>query len=471
MSEISIAIPTLRILLIDADRTFHALLQAAVAALPGAQFLGCAAPGEALNRMDKFVPALIIIDGRIGGAAGINFVRRVRVGQTPAPAGTLVMFVAQDFSGGLSGKLVDVGCHAIVRKPLSPDELSRAIVRVFESPVPFVMGGQYLGPERRKQDETPKRDPERRRTPTRGGYGATPKLSRDAIPLISMSGPVGGKKPDAKSGGGGIETAPGIAPGAAKPSGGKIEGLDAPAPKAKERIALVDDTSAPTAKAKQSLVDDATSAAKPKRAEQALVDEPAKKKARDEEPMELAAAPDAKEPDKEPEFDVAAVIEQHRLWISSNGAQGAKANLEGMSLSGVSLSGQNLAKANMRGTDLSNADLSNCVLVDADMRNAILSQALLNQAQMAGAKIRHADMQFAQLLETGLQGSDLAGADLRGAVLTGSDLSGANLLGVDLRGADVTAINLSQKQLDRARGDHTTKLPPGLFVRMGEAIE
>jgi DNA-binding NarL/FixJ family response regulator len=465
MAETSIALPELRILLIDADRTFHALLQAAAKLLPGAQILCCAAPGEALNRMDKFIPALMIVDGRIGGAAGINFVRRVRVGQTPAPAGTLVMFAAQDFSGGLSGKLVDVGCHAIVRKPLSPDALARAIVRVFENPTPYVMGGQYLGPERRQPGAAAKRTPERRRTATRGGWGTTPKLSRGTMPLVTMTAPAGAK-PAVKSSGG-VETAP----AALKPGGGRIEGLETPAPKQKGRVSLVDDTPPPAAKTKQALVDDAPSPAKPKRPREALTDEPAKKKPRDEEPMDLAPPPAAKELDKEPEFDVEAVVELHRQWIASNGAQGAKANLEGIALSGVSLSGQNLAKANMRGTDLSNADLSNCVLVDADMRNAILSQSLLNQAQMAGAKIRHADLQFAQLMETGLQGSDLAGADLRGAVLAGADLSGANLLGVDLRGADVTAINLTQKQLDRARGDHTTKLPPGLFVRMGEAIE
>jgi DNA-binding NarL/FixJ family response regulator len=466
MSEISIALPELRILLIDADRAFHALLQAAAKALPGAQILNCAAPGEALNRMDKFVPALFIIDGRIGGAAGINFVRRVRAGQTPAPAGTLVMFAAQDFSGGLSGKLVDVGCHAIVRKPLSPDALSRAIVRVFENPAPFVMGGAYLGPERRKPDAKAKHDPERRRTPTRGGYGATPKLPRDAMPMVTMAVPLGAK-PAAKSAG--IETGP--APGTRPKPGGGIEAIALPEPNQKERISLVDDAPAPAAaKQKQSLVDEAAPPAKQKREPQVLVDEPVKKKApRDDAPMELAPPPKA--PDKEPEFDVGAVVELHRQWIASNGAQGAKANLEGMALSGVSLSGQNLAKANLRGTDLSNADLSHCVLLDADMRNAILSQTVLNRAQMAGAKVRHADLQFAQLMETGLQGSDLAGADMRGAVLTGADLSGANLLGVDLRGADVMGINLTQKQLDRARGDHTTKLPPGLFVRMGEAIE
>lgn len=466
MSEVSIALPELRIMLIDADRTFHALLQAASSTLPGAQLLCCAAPGEALNRMDKFVPALFIIDGRIGGAAGINFVRRVRAGQTPAPAGTLVMFVAQDFSGGLSGKLVDVGCHAIVRKPLSPDALARAIVRIFENPVPFVMGGQYLGPERRRQGAAAKREPERRRTATRGGWGSTPQVVRGSMPLVTMAESVGSKP--AKSAGGGIETGPGPA---ARPTakGGRIEGLETPEPKQKERVALVDDAPPAAAKAKQSLVDDATSPAKIKREQLPLVEEPASKNPRADEPMELA--PPAKAQDKEPEFDVGAVVEMHRQWIASNGTQGAKANLEGMSLPGVSLSGQNLAKANLRGTDLSNADLTNCILLDADLRNAILSQALLGQAQMAGAKVRHVDMQFAQMPECGLQGSDLAGADLRGAILAGADLSGANLLGADLRGADCTAINLTQKQLDRARGDHTTKLPPGLFVRMGEAIE
>jgi hypothetical protein len=383
------------------------------------------------------MPVLVIIDGRIGGAAGINFVRRLRAGQTPAPAETLVIFTAQDFSGGLSGKLVDVGCHGVVRKPLSPTALARVIVRTLETPVPYVMGGRYLGPERRKPGPAAKQSPERRRTATRGGWSAAPHVSRGSIPLVTMAVPAGAKP--AKSSGGGIETA--SAPSAPARADGKIEGLEAPsAPHPKERV---------------SLVNDATPAVHAARPEYSLLDDPT--------PVD--------KPVRGLEFDVGAVVEQHRQWIATNGTQGAKANLAGMSLSGVSLSGRNLAKANLRGTDLSNADLSNCVLVDADLRNAILSQAMLAQAQMAGAKIRHADMQFAHLFETGLQGSDLAGADLRGAMLAGADLSGANLLGVDLRGADCTAINLTQKQLDRARGDHTTKLPPGLFVHMGEAID
>lgn len=448
MSEASIPLPALRILLIDTDRTFHAVLQAAAASLPGAQILNCIAPGEALNRMDGFIPALIIIEGRLGGAAGINFVRRVRAGQTPAPAGTLVMFVSQDFGGGLSGKLVDVGCHALIRKPLSPEALARAIVRTFESPVPQVMGGKYLGPERGLGPPA-KHDPERRRTPTRGGWGATHRLSRDGMPLVTMTDPMA-KAPDGK-----VSMAIETAPTPAKP---------------KTPMSLVDDN--PPTPARTAPIE--TPHAKPKpRTEEPMELAPAPAaKTRSREPMDLVDTPAAAATKDEPEFDVNAVIERHRQWIASSGATGSRADLGGLTLPGVSLAGQNLAKANLRGTDLSNADLRKSILIDADLRNAILPQALLDEAQMAGAKIRHADLQFAQLPQTGLQGSDLAGADLRGAVLAGADLSGANLLGTDLRGADVTAINLTQKQLDRAIGDHTTKLPPGLFVaRVGDAID
>lgn len=74
-----------------------------------------------------------------------------------------------------------------------------------------------------------------------------------------------------------------------------------------------------------------------------------------------------------------------------------------------------------------------------------------------------------------LAGADLSGLTLRGAVLIGADLSRARLtrcdvLGVDLRDADLSgadlgeAIYLTQMQVDSARGDGSTVLPPG-FLR------
>ena len=84
-----------------------------------------------------------------------------------------------------------------------------------------------------------------------------------------------------------------------------------------------------------------------------------------------------------------------------------------------------------------------------------------------------ADHRGADLTGKDLSGADLAGASLRGAYLIGTDLSGADLRGADFTGADLRAADLSgadltgsifltQSQLDGAKGDPGTKLPPSL---------
>ncbi|MEU7529795.1 pentapeptide repeat-containing protein [Saccharothrix sp. NPDC042600] len=71
--------------------------------------------------------------------------------------------------------------------------------------------------------------------------------------------------------------------------------------------------------------------------------------------------------------------------------------------------------------------------------------------KLAGAHLRGADLRGAYLI-----GADLRGADLREADLIGADLRGANLAGADLTGA----LFVTQVQLDAAKGDAGTKLPP-----------
>jgi uncharacterized protein YjbI with pentapeptide repeats len=56
------------------------------------------------------------------------------------------------------------------------------------------------------------------------------------------------------------------------------------------------------------------------------------------------------------------------------------------------------------------------------------------------------------------QGTDLTEADLTGADLTGADLSWADLSGANLSGAS----NLTQEQIEVAKGNEQTKLPDHL---------
>jgi hypothetical protein len=83
-------------------------------------------------------------------------------------------------------------------------------------------------------------------------------------------------------------------------------------------------------------------------------------------------------------------------------------------------------------------------------------------------KSRRFDYFGADLRKTNLKGADLRGACLIAANLSGVDLNGADLIGADLRdanlrGADLSnSIFLTQAQINTAKGDLHTKLPPML---------
>jgi Pentapeptide repeats (8 copies) len=84
-------------------------------------------------------------------------------------------------------------------------------------------------------------------------------------------------------------------------------------------------------------------------------------------------------------------------------------------------------------------------------------------ADLAAADLVGKDLTDADLRNASLRGAVLVGADLRGADLGGADLTGADLRGADLRGADLTgSIFLTQSQVEAARGDAGTRLPPPL---------
>lgn len=82
----------------------------------------------------------------------------------------------------------------------------------------------------------------------------------------------------------------------------------------------------------------------------------------------------------------------------------------------------------------------------------------LRGADLIGASLRGADLRGANLRGAYLIGADLRGADLRVADLIGTDLRDADLAGADLTGA----FFLTQSQLNAAKGDTGTRLPPAL---------
>lgn len=111
--------------------------------------------------------------------------------------------------------------------------------------------------------------------------------------------------------------------------------------------------------------------------------------------------------------ELAAILDQHRIWVESGGDDGTKADLSGVSLenadlTGVNLQGALLQRANLRNADLSMANLKGASLVQADLCNANLLGAELRGANLMGAQLYGAE---------GLWLGRLGGANLYDAML------------------------------------------------------
>ena len=91
-------------------------------------------------------------------------------------------------------------------------------------------------------------------------------------------------------------------------------------------------------------------------------------------------------------LEVAEALDQHRLWVESNGKEGirgdfAGANLSDADLTAVNLQGADLTKVNLRGADLSMANLRGANLVEADLRETNLLGAEFSGANLMGANL------------------------------------------------------------------------------------
>jgi uncharacterized protein YjbI with pentapeptide repeats len=111
------------------------------------------------------------------------------------------------------------------------------------------------------------------------------------------------------------------------------------------------------------------------------------------------------------------------------------------------------------GCDLRGADLSNTCVKDHD----------LHGADFTGADATLMCMSFADFTGVSFRGTELSGANLAGAKLEGADLTGAKTSITSFLGTDLRHVKgLTQKQLDVACGDNTTRLPPGLTIHRCE---
>ncbi|HAU5492072.1 TPA: pentapeptide repeat-containing protein [Cronobacter sakazakii] len=90
--------------------------------------------------------------------------------------------------------------------------------------------------------------------------------------------------------------------------------------------------------------------------------------------------------------ELSKILDEHKVWVTSFGENGSKANLRGADLRGANLSDANLSDANLYGANLSGANLSDANLSDANLYGANLRGANLSGANLSDADLRGANL-------------------------------------------------------------------------------
>lgn len=145
-----------------------------------------------------------------------------------------------------------------------------------------------------------------------------------------------------------------------------------------------------------------------------------------------------------------AAVTGHEEWADSDGARGARLDLDTVSVPAVDLTDRRLLGARLRRCRFDGGDWS-------------------------GVDLRMVDMSYGRLAGVGLRGALLSGANLRRADLKGADLSGArcepfpfaggrswptNFDGADMTGAKLDGANMEGIIPPRARTDAAPAAPP-----------
>ena len=114
------------------------------------------------------------------------------------------------------------------------------------------------------------------------------------------------------------------------------------------------------------------------------------------------------------------ILNDHKLWLDSNGERGARANLEKAYLYNA-----DFYKANLENANFINADLENAHLYNADLEGANLENANLENANLYKANLENANLYKANLGNTNLENANLENANLENANLKYANITGA----------------------------------------------
>jgi len=148
----SVDVTKLNILIVEDNVHFRTLVRSILEAL-GVLNLDEVRDGiEAMEFLMGQSPDLVIVDWKMEGMDGVEFVKKTRTIEGPNRFVPIIMV-----TGYTETKLRDLareaGINDFLGKPISAGSLLAHIVALMEKPKPFYETAEYFGPDRRRSDD------------------------------------------------------------------------------------------------------------------------------------------------------------------------------------------------------------------------------------------------------------------------------------------------------------------------------
>ena len=99
---------------------------------------------------------IILIDEQLAGTEGFAAIRRIRKSEDHPNRLSPIIMTAAAPSAAMIAAARDAGVTEFLRKPFSAQHIAQRLDAIRNAPRAFVAGGNFTGPDRRRQDQPSK---------------------------------------------------------------------------------------------------------------------------------------------------------------------------------------------------------------------------------------------------------------------------------------------------------------------------
>lgn len=171
----------LSVMIVDDNRHMRALLCSIMRAL-GIKKLKEVGDGEtALAEVGAFNPDILITDWHMEPMDGTTLVKTLRHSSVDEIRYMPIIMLSGHSDVTRICEARDCGVHDFLTKPVSAKSLLARLIKIIESPRPFIKTEQYFGPDRRRQDIGAPHGVAERRTGKSADDAAAPMSPEEAL--------------------------------------------------------------------------------------------------------------------------------------------------------------------------------------------------------------------------------------------------------------------------------------------------